>query len=110
MAFSEALAARVREVLGGKSGITERKMFGGLAFLLNGNMCCGVVSDRLMLRLGESGAAEALNEPHTRVMDFTGKPMKSMVYVEPTGFSSEEALRGCLQRAVVYASSLPAKA
>jgi TfoX/Sxy family transcriptional regulator of competence genes len=63
-------------------------MFGGLAFLLNGNMCCGVVSDQLMLRLGESGAAEALTEPHTRLMDFTGKPMKSMVYVDPTGLTS----------------------
>jgi TfoX/Sxy family transcriptional regulator of competence genes len=110
MAFSEALAARVREVLGRQEGITERKMFGGLAFLLNGNMCCGIVSDRLMLRLGESGAAEALAEAHTRMMDFTGKPMKSMVYVDPGGFASEEALRKWVRRAVAYASTLPAKA
>lgn len=110
MAFSEVLAARVREMLSRQNGITERKMFGGLAFLLGGNMCCGVVSDRLMLRLGESGAAEALSEPHTHVMDFTGKPMKSMVYVEPTGLLSEEALRKWVRRAVAYVSSLPAKA
>jgi TfoX/Sxy family transcriptional regulator of competence genes len=110
MAFNEALAARIREALGGQNGITERKMFGGLAFLLRGNMCCGVVSDRLMLRLGEDGAVEALDEPHTHVMDFTGRPMKSMVYVEPAGLSSEEALRKWVRRAVTYASSLPAKA
>ena len=110
MAFSEPLAARIREALGQQKGIAERKMFGGLAFLLNGNMCCGVVSDRLMVRLGESGAAEALSESHTRLMDFTGKPMKSMVYVDPAGLASEEALRGWVRRAVAYASSLPAKA
>jgi TfoX/Sxy family transcriptional regulator of competence genes len=110
MTFSEPLAARVREVLDHPNGLTERKMFGGLAFLLNGNMCCGVVNDRLMLRLGESATAEALAEPHTRVMDFTGKPMKSMVYVDPSGYTSEEALRKWVGRAVAYASSLPAKA
>lgn len=85
-------------------------MFGGLAFLLHGNMCCGVVSERLMLRLGEVGAAEALDEPHTHVMDFTGRPMKSMVYVQPAGLSSEEALRKWVRRAVAHVSSLPAKA
>jgi TfoX/Sxy family transcriptional regulator of competence genes len=109
MPFSEALAHRIREALGKRKGITERKMFGGLAFLLNGNMCCGVTGDRLMLRLGERGAAEALAEPHARPMDFTGKPMKSMVYVEPAGLASEEALRKWVGQAVAFASSLPAK-
>ena len=109
MAFSEALANRVREALGKRKGITERKMFGGLAFLLNGNMCCGVMKDQLMLRLGESGAAEALAEPHTRPMDFTGRPMKNMVYVEPAGLASEEALRKWVGQAVAFASTLPAK-
>ena len=109
MAFSEALAQRIREALGKRKGIAERKMFGGLAFLLNGNMCCGVMGDRLMLRLGEDGAAEALAEPHTRRMDFTGKPMKSMVYVEPAGLASDEALRKWVGQAVAFASSLPPK-
>lgn len=109
MAFSEALAQRIREALGERKGITKRKMFGGLAFLLNGNMCCGVLGDRLMLRLGESGAAKALSDPHTRPMDFTGKPMKSMIYVEPAGLFSEEALRKWVRQAVAFASSLPAK-
>jgi TfoX/Sxy family transcriptional regulator of competence genes len=84
-------------------------MFGGLAFLLNGNMCCGVTGDRLMLRLGEDGAREALAEPHARPMDFTGKPMKSMIYVEPAGIASEEDLRKWVGRAVAFAASLPAK-
>jgi TfoX/Sxy family transcriptional regulator of competence genes len=109
MAFSEALADRVRDALGKRKGITERKMFGGLAFLLNGNMCCGVMGDQLMLRLGESGAVEALAEPHTLPMDFTGRPMKNMVYVEPAGLASEEALRRWVGQAVAFASSLPAK-
>jgi TfoX/Sxy family transcriptional regulator of competence genes len=110
MAFDKALAARVREVLARKEGTTERKMFGGLAFLLNGNMCCGVTGDRLMLRLGEGGAAEALAEPHTHPMDFTGKPMKSMIYVDPAGLQSDKGVRSWVQRAVEYVSSLPAKA
>lgn len=109
MAFSEALAQRVREVLGKRKGISERKMFGGLAFLLNGNMCCGVMGDLLMLRLGESGAAEALAEPHVRPMDFTGRPMKNMVYVDPPGLVADEALRKWARQAVAFASSLPAK-
>jgi TfoX/Sxy family transcriptional regulator of competence genes len=109
MAYSETLAQRIREALGKRKGVTERKMFGGLAFLVNGNMCCGVNGDRLMLRLGEEGAAEALGGPHVRPMDFTGKPMKSMVYVEPAGVASDEALRKWVGQAAAFASSLPAK-
>src|SRR4026209_231485 len=105
MAFSEALAQRVREALGKRKGISERKMFGGLAFLLNGNMCCGVMGDLLMLRLGESGATEALAEPHVRPMDFTGRPMKNMVYVDPPGLASEEALRKWVRQAGAVGSS-----
>src|SRR5688572_24181506 len=109
MAFDETLADRIRSVLKRQKGITERKMFGGLAFMLNGNMCCGVMKDQLMLRLGEEGAAEALAQPNARPMDFTGRPMKGMVYVAPAGLASEEDLRGWVQRAVDFASTLPAK-
>ena len=80
-------------------------MFGGLAFLLNGNMRCGVLGDRLVLRLG----AEALREPHIRPMDFTGSDMASMVYVAPEGYATEPAIRGWVSRAVSFATSLPAK-
>jgi hypothetical protein len=75
MAFDVAVAVRMRKALARRKGVTERRMFGGLAFLLEGNMCCGVLGDRLVLRLG----AEALREPHTRPLDFTGRAMARMV-------------------------------
>lgn len=103
MAFDETVAARVRKALGRRAGITEKRMFGGLAFLLHGNMCCGVVGKDLMLRLGE-GAARALEEPHVRPMDFTGKPLKTMVYVKPGA-----ALERWVGRAVTFARTLPPK-
>jgi TfoX/Sxy family transcriptional regulator of competence genes len=84
-------------------------MFGGIAFLLNGNMCCGVLKSDLVLRLGEDGAVKALREPHTRVMDFTGKPLRSMVYVSPAGYRADVALRTWVKRALDYVKSLPAK-
>jgi TfoX/Sxy family transcriptional regulator of competence genes len=109
MAFDEAVAVHLRKVLARRKGVTERKMFGGLAFLLDGNMCCGVLGDRIVLRLGAEGAAEALREPHTRPMDFTGRSMASMVYVMSEGYATEPALRGWVRKAVAFASSLPAK-
>jgi TfoX/Sxy family transcriptional regulator of competence genes len=92
MAYDENLADRVREALEHRPGFSEKKMFGWRCFLLNGNMCCGVTADALMLRLGNEGAAEALLEPNTREMDFTGRVMKSMVYIEPAGWEPEEEL------------------
>ena len=84
-------------------------MFGGLAFMLRGNMCCGVVGDSLMLRLGNDGAAKALGEPYVRPMDFTGKPMKSMVYVGPDGIAAAADLARWLELAVAFVQTLPAK-
>ena len=78
MAYSEAVAEKIREALKMHKGLSERKMFGGIAFMLNGHMCCGVLEKNLVLRLGESAAAQALTKPHTRLMDFTGKPLKTM--------------------------------
>lgn len=109
MAYDERLAERVRNVLKRRKGFSEKKMFGGICFLLNGNMCCGVTTEELMLRLGPEKAAEALEEPHTREMDFTGRPMKSMVYVMPGGYRDEADLIDWVQRAVKFAGSLPAK-
>ncbi len=109
MAYDEAVAHRVRKVLQSRKDITERKMFGGIAFLLNGNMCCGVIGSDLVLRLGEDGAAQALKERHTSEMDFTGKPLKSMVYVCPAGYRSDADLRTWVKRAVDHVKSLPAK-
>ena len=109
MAFDESVAKRVRKALASQKEITERRMFGGLAFLLNGNMCCGVLKDQLVLRLGPDGAQAALKDPHAREMDFTGKPMSSMVYVEPAGFATQANLSKWLRRAIKFTAALPAK-
>jgi TfoX/Sxy family transcriptional regulator of competence genes len=109
VAYDEALAERVRLLLEGHEVVVEKKMFGGLAFMLNGNMCCGVLKDELILRLGPEGGDLALDEPHTRPMDFTGRPMSSFVVVTPPGIESDDALEAWIDRAVDYASSLPPK-
>src|SRR5579862_7459877 len=91
MAYDETLAARIREVTGDIDGeVTERKMFGGLAFMLNGHMFTGVIGSELMLRLGVAGAEEALRREHVREMDFTGRPAKAMVFVDPAGLKGDE--------------------
>ena len=109
MAYDEAIAERVRKVLRRSKDITEKRMFGGLSFLLSGNMCCGVVDKDLCLRLGNEGAREALKERHTRQMDFTGKPLGSMVYVGPAGFRTNDDLESWVKRAVSYTELLPPK-
>ena len=109
MPFTPTLAARLRKTLTRRKHITQQKMFGGLAFLLKGRMCCGVLGDQLVLRQGPEGVADALKEPHTREMDFTGRPMKSLLYVTPEGYASDPALRRWVARAVEFAASLPAK-
>ena len=84
-------------------------MFGGLAFLVNGHMACGIVGDELMLRLGVEGADTALDELHVRPMDFTGKPLSTMVFVEPAGLLSDRALAAWVERAVSFVRTLPPK-
>jgi TfoX/Sxy family transcriptional regulator of competence genes len=93
MAYNERLAERVREALAGQRGITERKMFGGLAFLAAGKMCVGVLGDELVVRSGAERHADAPRKPHTRPMDFTGRAMTGMVYVSPVGVSRGASLR-----------------
>lgn len=109
MPYDEPTAERIRGVLKRRKGISERKMFGGIAFLLNGNMCCGVSHKRLMLRLGKENAAQALTEPHTRPMDFTGKPMSTMIFVDPAGIADDEDLRSWIERAIGFVRKLPPK-
>ncbi len=109
MAYNEDVAARLRKTLARRKGISERKMFGGLTFLLNGNMCCGVIDKNVVLRLGKQGAEKALEERHTREMDFTGTPLASMVYLRPAGYKTDEDLRGWVKRAVDFTKTLPAK-
>ena len=109
MAYDEQLAERIRTTLADTEGIGERKMFGGIAFLHHGNMVCGVVGETLMLRLGAERADAALDEPHTRPMDFTGRPMRGMVYVDPPGVTTDAALAGWVSRALEFAATLPPK-
>lgn len=108
MAYDERLAERVRAALAGENGLTERKMFGGLAFMLDGNMACGIVKDELMLRLGPEGADTALDSPHVRQMDFTGRPMTGMVFVGRAGLEGV-ALEGWVEQATAYVRTLPPK-
>lgn len=108
MAYDETLADRVRDVLDEEDGVTERKMFGGLAFIVRGHMACGIVGDDLMLRLGADAAEQALERPQVRPMDFTGRPMAGMVFVGAEGLRGA-ALRRWVDKAVGFVESLPPK-
>jgi TfoX/Sxy family transcriptional regulator of competence genes len=108
VAYDRHLAERIRWVLV-DPGVSEREMFGGIAFMLHGNMVCGVVREALMLRLGPELVQAALQEPHTAPMDFTGKPLKSMVLVEPPAIESDEALAAWIERARSFVATLPPK-
>jgi TfoX/Sxy family transcriptional regulator of competence genes len=109
MAFDEALADRIRDTLASRAEVSERKMFGGIAFMLAGNMAVGVIGEDLMVRLEPADAEKALQEPHVRPMDFTGKPAKNMVYVDTEGTASDEALAAWVDTGADYAASLPPK-
>jgi TfoX/Sxy family transcriptional regulator of competence genes len=105
--FNQQLARRIREQLRKHSDVTERKMFGGLSFLIAGHMTCGVVGDDLVLRVGNAAADTALDEPHVRPMDFTGRAIHSMIYVAPAGTATDNELRGWIERGVEYVRTLP---
>jgi TfoX/Sxy family transcriptional regulator of competence genes len=109
MAFDEGLAERIRDALIDVRGVGERRMFGGLAFMLRGNMFVGVVESTLMARVGPDGYAAALRRPHAREMDFTGRPMKGYVYVDEAGTAEDEALAAWVAMCRDYALTLPGK-
>jgi TfoX/Sxy family transcriptional regulator of competence genes len=109
MAYDQGLAQRIREALDERSDVAEKKMFGGLAFLLAGNMCVGVVGDDLMVRVGPHAYDEALREPHARKMDFTGRPMKGLLFVATEGLEADADLRRWLERGIRFAAALPPK-
>src|SRR5262249_20425154 len=109
MAYDEGLAERIRDLLADEHGVVERRMFGGLAFLLQGNMCVGIVKDNLMVRVGPDAYARLLKQPHARKMDFTGRPMKGFLYVRPAGFESDDDLGRWVDHGKAYAGSLPEK-
>lgn len=109
MAYDSGLADRVRLILERRGGFSECKMFGGVAFMINGHMCCGVTKTDLVLRLPPDAVSAALRRPHTRPMDFTGKPMKSMVFVDALGSDSDDTLREWVESALAFVRTLPPK-
>ena len=110
MAYDEALASRVRAILGAHAGVDEKKMFGGLSFMLGGQMCCGVLKDQLVVRVGAEGLADALAQPHARPMDFTGRPSSGIVYVAAAGLGTDQELDAWVQRGVEYVRTHPRQA
>ena len=110
MTYDPTLADRVRRVLATKPGISERAMFGGLAFMLEDKMCCGVIQQDLVVRLGPARYEEALWEPHVRPMDFTGKPLTGYVYVAPAGVETPEALEKWVAAGTDFVATLLATA
>ena len=109
MAFDEILANRIRRIVSTRPGVTEQKMFGGLAFLHNGHMACGVAKEEMMVRVGPEGYQDALALPHAREMDFTGRPLKGLIYVDFEGYRTGPGLEGWVERGLVFTGSLPPK-
>jgi TfoX/Sxy family transcriptional regulator of competence genes len=109
MAYDEALASRVRETLGDNPEISERQMFGGIAFMLSGNMAVGVSKDDLMVRIDPDDQDEALAQPSVRVFDMTGRPMKGWILVAPEATEDDADLQRWVEAGLDFAGSLPPK-
>ena len=109
MAFDERLAERVRGELGSREPVVEKKMFGGLAFMVKNRMACGIMKSSLMVRVDPEDAGAFLREPGARPMDFTRRPMPGFLYVDPPGFATKKSLSKWVARAVAYAESQPPK-
>ena len=109
MATDKALSERIRPILSRRRGVSERKMFGGICFMINGNMCVGTWKGSLIVRLDKNKHDEMLAEPHTKPADMNGRVMKGWALVEPVGIESENDLRAWVDRAAKFAGSLPAK-
>jgi len=109
MAYDPALAERVRTLLDGRRGVTEKAMFGGLAFLLGGRMFCGVLGGELLARVGPDGHDAAMARPGVRIMDFTGRPMRGYVFAGGAAIATAKALRGWVEQCAAHAATLPDK-
>jgi TfoX/Sxy family transcriptional regulator of competence genes len=105
MSYDENLATRIRELLAERDDVVEKKMFGGLCFMVNGAMCCGLTESGFMVRVGADLYEEALTQPHARPMDFTGRPLKGMVYVAPEGLRTKAALTRWVRRGIEFVSA-----
>jgi TfoX/Sxy family transcriptional regulator of competence genes len=109
MAFDEGLAERIRETVGAEPGLEEKKMFGGIGYLVNGNLAVGIHGDELIVRMGPSVPDEVLAAPHVRPFDITGKPMKGWLLVDQAGLEDDAAFRDWVERGLTFARSLPPK-
>ena len=109
MAYDVALAERIARLLNGQSHTKQKQMFGGICFLVRGNMCCGVTGNKLMVRVGPERYESALRTPHAKLMDFTGRPLRGFIYVMPQGLRDQKALKTWVDLGLRYAESLPSK-
>lgn len=109
MAYDEGLLHRMRALLDEGPEVEEKKMFGGVGFMLQGNMACGILNDDLIVRVGPDRYEEALASPHARQFDITGRPMTGWVMVGPAGYAEDEDLERWVQQGLTFAGSLPAK-
>jgi hypothetical protein len=109
MAYDHELADRVRELLGARADVSEKEMFGGIGFMVAGNMAVGVTGEELIVRLDRGDADRALAEEHVRMFDTTGRPMKGWILVSPEATSFDEDLAGWVDTGADFATSLPPK-
>lgn len=108
MAYDEATAARVLAILvKGGHEVAEKKMFGGVCFMVRGHMCCGFANQSLMLRVGKAAYPDALDRPHARPMTFTGRPLEGFVYVDPAGYKTDAQLAAWIKRGTDFIATLP---
>jgi TfoX/Sxy family transcriptional regulator of competence genes len=105
--YDEKTADRIRTLLGDRTDVVEKRMFGGLCFMVNGQMCCGLTKTAFMVRVGKDAYDDALSQPHARPMDFTGRPLTGMVYVDPAGYRTAAALAKWIRRGVALVTSHP---
>jgi TfoX/Sxy family transcriptional regulator of competence genes len=109
LSYDTETAERVRQLLSGRDDVVETRMVGGLSFLVNGNMCCGITGTALMVRVGAEGREQALREPHVRPMQFAGRTLSGFICIEPAGYASDDALARWVQRGLGFVSGLAAK-
>lgn len=109
MAYDERLAQRVMDLLAGLAGLEEKRMFGGVGYLVHGNMACGVNGDDLIVRVGADAYEAALAASHTAPFDLTGRPMRGWVVVTPDGTEDDAELAAWVEQGLAYARSLPPK-
>ncbi len=109
MTYNSELAARMRSAISTFAQATEKKLFGGVCFLVNGNMACGVHGDGLIVRIGEAAYAETMRKPHVRAFDLTGRPMKGWIFVDPPGYADDDTLKAWVATGIDFAANLPPK-